>query len=71
MVLTTDGASDLSPWGPGLNPSLAAPEVRAMQGRVPDYDQDCRDMDTGVGKGHLLLSGICASGSGTLSSFTS
>lgn len=71
MVLTTDRASHLRLQGPGLNPSLTAPRGRAMQVQVPNYDQDYRDMDTEVGKRHLFLSGICASGSSTLSRFTS
>lgn len=58
MVLTTDGSSDLRSWGPGLNPSLTAPGVRVMQSQVPDYDQDCRDMDTEGGKGSTLSSFI-------------
>lgn len=61
MVLTTDRASHLRLPGPGLNPSLTAPGVRAMQDQGLDYDQDYKDMVTEVGKGHLLLSGICAS----------
>lgn len=70
MVLTTDGASDLRPWRPDLNPSLTAPRGSTMQGQVLDYDQDYRNVETKVGKRLLLLSGICASGSSTLSYFT-
>jgi len=71
MVLTTDRASDLRPWGSGLNRSLAAPKVRAMQGQLLDHDQDYKDMDTEVGNRRPLHSGICTSGSGTLSCFPS
>lgn len=52
----------------GLVLDCLTPAIRAVQGQVPDCDQDYRGMDTEVRKRHQLLSGICASGSSTLSS---